>query len=70
MNRYKITYSVTIEAESHPDAIEIFFDSVPRDSEMLQCVAIPPDSQNVAKDQMSREINAFSIRPRGEKFKL
>lgn len=36
MNKYKITYSVTIEAESQQDAINTFFDSVPRGGD-LQC---------------------------------
>lgn len=42
MNKYKINYSVTIEAETQQDAVNIFFESVPQDGEMLQCVELPP----------------------------
>lgn len=36
MNKYKINYSVTIEAETQQDAVNIFFESVPQGGEM-QC---------------------------------
>ena len=62
MNKYKITYSVTIEAESQQEAIEIFFDSAQSDGEMLQCVKINSDTKRAAPD------NPYN-RP-AEKFKL
>lgn len=36
MNKYKITYSVTIEAETQRDAVNIFFESVPQNG-VMQC---------------------------------
>lgn len=42
MNKYKINYSVTIEAETQQDAVNIFFESVQQGGEMLQCVELPP----------------------------
>lgn len=39
MKKYKINDSVTIEAETQHDAVNIFFDSVPQGGEM-QCVKI------------------------------
>jgi hypothetical protein len=63
MNKYKITYSVTIEAESQQEAMEIFFDSVQSDGEMLQCVKINSDTKRAAPPD-----NPYN-RP-SEKFKL
>lgn len=36
MKKYKINYSVTIEAETQQDAVNIFFDSVPQNG-VMQC---------------------------------
>lgn len=36
MNKYKINYSVTIEAETQQDAVNIFFESVPKNG-VMQC---------------------------------
>lgn len=35
MNKYKINYSVTIEAETQQDAVNIFFNATPQDGDLL-----------------------------------
>lgn len=53
MKKYKINYSVTIEAETQQDAVNIFFESVPHGGEMLQCVELPTKIGADLRERMS-----------------
>ena len=45
MNKYKINYSVTIEAETQQDAVNIFFESVPQNG-VMQC-SVSPEGETI-----------------------
>lgn len=45
MNKYKINYSVTIEAETQQDAVNIFFEGVPQNG-VMQC-SVSPEGETI-----------------------
>lgn len=62
MNKYKITYSVTIEAESHKDAIDKFFGSAPTMANM-GLFEMNPAYENIETDERTKGINTFILMP-------
>ena len=61
MKKYKINYSVTIEAETQQDAVNIFFDSVPQNG-VIQCSVSPDDETvyDIIKD-MANDLKSANI---------
>lgn len=64
MNKYKINYSVTIEAETQQDAVNIFFESVPQNG-VMQC-SVSPDGETIydiikdmARDQKKQTLKVI-----------
>ena len=71
MKKYKINYSVTIEAETQQDAVNIFFESVPQGGEM-QCanlVDIAGSTERVEKLYNSINELIFDIRKQNDFMK-
>lgn len=71
MNKYRITYSVTIEAETQQDAVSIFFESVPHGGEMqfANLVDIAVTTERVEKLYKSINELIFDIRKQNDFMK-